>query len=103
MKVNYEEWRFIGAKLTDYLRICSCQRKLKSIVDVLVRIYEKRNDDEPAWTDEEYLILALLDSIGLVTHGSNIEYPIILDMTRRGDDFWEWIMKVKDDPNLENN
>lgn len=95
---NIKKWHEIGNKLTHYLGICSCQRKLKSIVDVLVTIYNKSKTNESEWTSEEYLIIALLDSKNLITHGVNIEYPIIVD-----NEFWQWINSVKNDVNLEDN
>jgi hypothetical protein len=102
-QVDDKEWDKISYKLTNYLGICGCQRKLKSIIDVLVRIYDKGQAGEHNWTPEEYLILAMLDSRGLITHGVNCEYPIILHMTRNDDDFWEWVNSVKDNPNLDDN
>lgn len=102
---NTEEWHKIGNKLCNFLGICSCQRKLKSIVDVLVRIHEKgtRTDETVHnYTAEEYLILALLDDKNLITHGVNCEYPIILHITKE-EDFWEWVLKIKDSPYLEDN
>lgn len=95
---DLKKWHEMGNKLTNYLCICHCQRKLKSIVDVLVKIYDKSKTEKPEWTSEEYLIISLLDSIGLITHGVNIEYPIIID-----NEFWQWINSIKDDENLEDN
>ena len=101
-------WHEIGDKLTTYLVICSCQRKLKSIVSVLVRIYDKilaaSSADKSVvieWTPEEYLIIALLDTVpgNLLSHGINIEYPILC----KEHAFWEWIMEIKDNPNLVDN
>ena len=34
-----------------------------------------------------------------ITHGINCEYPTII----KDDDFWQWILEVKDNPNLEDN
>lgn len=102
-EVNLKEWHEIRDKLTNYLGICKCQRKLKSIINVLVRIYDKGQNGIHDWTAEEYLILAMLDARGLITHGINCEYPIILHMNRNNDDFWEWIKTVKDNPNLDDN
>ena len=99
-EINHNEWYEISDKLTNYLGICGCQRKIKSIIDVLVRIYDKGQAGKHNWTAEEYLILAMVDSRDLITHGINCEYPIILHMTRDDDDFWEWINSVKDNPNL---
>ena len=102
-QIDDKEWHKIGDKLTNYLGICGCQRKLKSIVDVLVRIYDKGKTGKHNWTAEEYLILAMLDARNLITHGINCEYPIILHMPRNNDDFWEWINSIKDNPNLDDN
>ena len=99
-EINYEEWHKIGNKLCTYLRICKCQRKLKSIVDILIKIYEKGKNNERSWTSEEYLILAFLDSINLITHGTNCEYPIMISTNS---DFWEWLYSIKDNPNLCDN
>ena len=103
MKNNWEDWRRIGTKLTSYLGICPCQRKLKSIIDVLVRIYDKGQIGEHNWTAEEYLILAMLDARDLIAHGTNCEYPIIVHLRQNNDDFWEWINSIKDNPNLIDN
>lgn len=112
-EIDTKEWHKIGDKLTAYLGICGCQRKLKSIIDVLVRIYDKGQTGEHNWTAEEYLILAMLDARKLITHGVNCEYPIISPTMTRDEvlifnnlytvDFWEWINSVKDNPNLEDN
>lgn len=99
---DHEEWSQIRDKLTSYLGICGCQRKIKSIIDVLARIHEKGQTGEHNWTAEEYLILAMLDSKNLIMHGINCEYPILIHRTN-GDDFWEWICSVKDNPNLYDN
>ena len=99
--INFAEWEEMRDKLTNYLGICECQRKIKSIVDVLVAIYDKGKTEEHDWTAEEYLILALLDAIGLITHGINCEYPIIIHLTDKEDDFWEWINSIKNNPNLQ--
>lgn len=53
-EIDNRKWHEIGDKLTQYLRICSCQRKLKSIIGVLVKIHEKGQLDEPNWTPEEF-------------------------------------------------
>lgn len=99
---NTDEWHKIGNKLCDFLGICHCQRKLKSIVNVLVSIHNKEKTRD--FTGEEYLILALLDSKNLITHGVNCEYPIILHMHKSDqEDFWAWILKIKDSPYLEDN
>jgi len=100
---NTDEWHKIGDKLCAFLKICACQRKLKSIVEVLVRIKEKGEKGDHGWTAEEYLILAMLDSRDLITHGINCEYPIILHMNGQQEDFWEWLEKIKDSPYLEDN
>lgn len=97
---NLKEWHKIGYKLCGYLKICSCQRKLKSFVTILANIYSKkeylRTGEE--FTGEEYMILAMLDSLNLIVHGTNCEYPIILE-----NEFWDFINEVKDSPYLEDN
>lgn len=70
---------------------------------MLVRIYEKGKADKQNWTSEEYLILAMLESKDLITHGINCEHPIMLHTRKSGDDFWEWICSIKDNSNLIDN
>lgn len=98
---DIDEWYKIGNKLTKTLRICGCQRKLKSIIEVLNRIRDKYEHGNTEYTGEEYLILALLDSNtdNLITHGTNCEYPIFQDL----DGFWKWVREVKDSEFLEDN
>lgn len=104
-EVNNEEWHRIGDTLTSFFGICNCQRKLKSIVDNLFFIYEKCNGNkdkvyEREFTGTEWLIIALLDKNSqAITHGTNCEYPII----NKKNEFWKWIIEVKDNPNLEDN
>lgn len=93
-----KEWHKIGITLTGCLGICQCQRKLKSFVNVLIRIYNKYKNNTKNWTEEEYIILSFLDSRGLITHGTNCEYPIILD-----NDFWKYVNLIKDNEFLEDN
>ena len=95
---NREQWHKLGNKLSAYLRICNCQRKIKSITTVLLNLKNKIESKENIFTPEEYLIIALLDKTNLITHGINIEYPLISD-----NDFWEWLESIKDDPNLIDN
>ena len=95
---NIEEWHKIGNRLTAYLGVCSCQRKLKGIVTVLNSIHSKIDDSWTGFTSEEYLICALLERKNLLTHGVNCEYPIL-----NNEEFWEWIIEVKDSPYLEDN
>lgn len=88
-----KEQKVIEQKLSRWLGICHCQRKIKSIVTVLSNIKYKIENKEKSWTGEEYLIVALLDSNGLITHGVNIEYPILAK-----EDFWLFIdelMKIE--------
>lgn len=99
---DINEWHKIGNKLTAYLGICRCQRKLKSIVDDLLRlkeinqkVYDSGGDRN--FTGAEWALLAMLESRDLVTHGVNCEYPIIYG------EFWEWLEEIKDNPNLEDN
>jgi hypothetical protein len=102
---NIEEWYKIGNTLCDYFGICRCQRKLKTIVDNLVSIYEKsigafEGTHERDFTGAEWLLLAILNSKSTaVMHGINCEYPII----NKEDDFWKWILEIKDSPYLEDN
>ena len=97
---NIDEWHRIGNKLCKYLQICSCQRKLKSFVDILIKIWNKRDylQTGETFTAEEYLILANLDAVNLIVHGTNCEYPIIIE-----NEFWIWLNEIKDSPYLEDN
>jgi hypothetical protein len=93
------EWHLIGNQLSEYLNICNCQRKLKTIIDILLHIRQVCGDTE--WeklTKEELFITALLDNIGF-THGSNAEYPIVDDSYP----IWDFIDSIKDSPALEDN
>ncbi len=99
-----EEWHKIGDKLTDIFKICPCQRKLKSIIDNLYYIYQKCIDayklDTPRdFTGAEWLLIALLDRNGIILHGTNCEYPIIIE----DHPFWIWILEVKESPYLSDN
>ncbi len=100
--VDSEEWHKIGDKLTGYFKICGCQRKLKTIVNNLYSIYYKLDKESPDYnfTGTEWLIRAMLDrSSNAIMHGTNCEYPIL----NKEDEFWKWILEVKDNPNLEDN
>src|SRR6478752_669190 len=97
---NTEEWNKIGDKLTSILRICNCQSKLKSIVKILISIRDKCEAME--WyklTPEELFICAFLDREGILTHGTNCEYPIVAG----AEAFWEWIDEIKNNSDLEDN
>lgn len=103
--IEEESWHEISEKLANYFQICSCQRKIKSIVDNLLAIKKKCIDayelDTPRdFTGAEWLIIAQLDSFSnSVTHGINCEYPII----NKHDEFWVWLDKIKDNKNLIDN
>lgn len=100
-----ESWDAISIKLTSYFNICSCQRKLKTIVDNLLSIRKKCLDADNLgtprdFTGAEWLVLAILEQKhSSVTHGTNCEYPIIME----NDPFWEWLDIVKNNPNLIDN
>lgn len=96
---DMETWKQINRKLTSYFEICRCQRKLKSIVDSLLLIREKCNNQEFEFTGSEWLLLALLEKHSLITHGVNCEYPII----EEDQDFWKWLLILKNNPNLIDN
>jgi hypothetical protein len=99
-EIDIKEWHKIGNKLTRYFNICSCQRKLKSIIDNLASIKEKCQNEEYNFTGAEWLVIAMMDkSSDAITHGINCEYPII----NKDDPFWIWIDEVKNNPNLEDN
>jgi hypothetical protein len=94
------EWSKIGEQLTSYFGICSCQRKLKTIINNLVSIKEKCLKRDYSFTGAEWLIIALIEKDSwAIKHGINCEYPII----NEDDPFWVWIDEVKDNPNLEDN
>jgi hypothetical protein len=95
---HIEEWHELGNKLSEQLGICNCQRKIKSITTVLLNIKHKSESNIHGYNSEEYLICALLNRIGLMTHGVNSEYPYLVEH-----EFWEWLEIIKDDPNLIDN
>lgn len=104
--VDDKEWHRIGDELTGMFHICGCQRKLKSIVDNLYSIYEKCNGaykgtHKRDFTGAEWLLIALIEAHfqGNITHGINCEYPIIIEEGT----LWKWVLKEKDNPNLEDN
>lgn len=101
-KVDYTAWKSIGQRLSAELAICPCQRKLKSIVSVLIRVHDKVTAKADNWTPEEYLIIALLDAhyTNLITHGTNVEYPMLYSTKNP---FWEWLIEIKDSPDLIDN
>jgi len=100
---DIEKWQEIREKLTDYLGICGCQRKLKTIIDNLVSIHDKcigayNNTHERDFTGAEWLVIAMLNSgSDAIIHAINCEYPII----NEDDKFWKWILEIKDSPYLE--
>jgi aspartate oxidase len=97
---DINEWHKIGDKLTDYFGICRCQRKLKTIVDNLLSIREKCLNGYRDFTGAEWLILAIMDrNSTAIMHGTNCEYPIIMN----DDPFWKWLDEIKDNPNLKDN
>jgi hypothetical protein len=95
-------WNEIGLFLTKNLRICGCQRKLKSIVLILKSIKDKceikRYD---ALTPEELFITALLEETieCAIYHGTNAEYPCL----NTCNPIWEAIEDLLINPNLEDN
>ncbi len=99
-KIDVKEWHKIGDKLTSYFKICSCQRKLKTIIDNLVMIKDKCKRQEYNFTGAEWLLISMMDrDSNAIHHGINCEYPMINDE----DPFWMWIEEIKDNPNLEDN
>lgn len=98
-----KRWHEIGNRLTGYLGICGCQRKLKSIASELMDIYQKinryHNEGEPMnFTGAQYLLTAMLERQGLICHGVNCEYPIITNT-----EFWNWIIEIQNNSALEDN
>ena len=102
---EFDSWNDIQKQLVGYFGICGCQRKVKSIIDNLYSIYIKidnhwENGDDYNFTGAEWLLIALLQNGSpWITHGINCEYPIL----RKDDPFWEWVLRVKDNPNLIDN
>lgn len=104
---DIKEWHKIGDTLCRYLKICSCQRKLKSIVDELWFIYQEEEkfredrDYERKYTGSDWLLWAMIDSrtTGIVYHGVNCEYPIVYTES----EFWQFIKEAVNNPNLEDN
>ena len=92
------EWKKINTRLTNELGICNCQRKLKSIIDCLVEIKRKIESGKYGYNGHEFLICALLEQKGLIEHGINCEYPILMN-----DNFWQWIEETVKNPNLSDN
>ncbi len=100
MDEETKEWHKIGDMLTTYFRICSCQRKLKTIIDNLYQIYLKLEARTFNFTGTEWLIIAMMDrNTEAITHGVNCEYPIL----NKDDVFWKWIVEIKDSPYLKDN
>jgi len=95
-----KQWNSINHFLTGYLRICHCQRKLKSIVTILLSIKGKLKDlNWNGLTPEELLICNLLDNVeNIFTHGTNCEYPLL-----GNSGIWEYIETIKDSPALLDN
>lgn len=100
MAVDIKEWHKIGNALTGYFGICNCQRKLKTIVDSLYDIYLKLEKRDFNFTGAEWILIAIMDrSSNAITHGVNCEYPILM----KDDEFWKWLLEVRNNPNLEDN
>lgn len=109
---NIDEWHKIGNELCNFLGWCTCQRKLKSIVDSFYNIYIKHVETSVenkeigiSLSGSDYIIIAMLDrghvndKTSPITHGTNIEYPII----NKEHIFWKMILKLKDNPYLQDN
>lgn len=107
--IDDKEWHRIGDTLTEYLGICGCQRKIKSIVDNLWEMKRKNQDayengTKREFTGSEWTLFAMMENRGgklkgAVMHGVNCEYPIIIVEHS----FWKWIDEIKNNPNLEDN
>jgi hypothetical protein len=97
-QISHNEWKKIQVRLCTYLGICGCQRKLKGIVEALVVIHDKVASGKRGFTGAEFLICAMLEKRGLLEHGINCEYPILYNS-----EFWDWIMEIKDNEDLEDN
>jgi len=98
--IEHEEWQRIADVITSTFKICSCQRKIKTIVDNLYEIYVKLDERKFEFTGAEWLIIAMMDkSSNLVVHGINCEYP----MLNKDEPFWKWIVEIKNSPYLKDN
>lgn len=97
--IDMDAWHQMNKYLTTTLGICDCQKRIMSIVKSLAAIKGKILRRELKFSANEVLIVAFLDAKGLLTHGTNIEYPILDE----SNEFWVWIDKIKNDPNLEDN
>lgn len=66
------------------LGICECNSRfvddIRSALIFLKDSIENKEDISPT----QRILIALLDDIGFITHGVNIEYPIFVNL----DDFW---------------
>lgn len=66
--------------------ICTCNlRFAKGIRKELIYIRNQCKSKQWEFTDSQRLTIALLDVAGALTHGVNIEYPILL----HEEDFWD--------------
>ena len=68
-------------RLAEMLGVCSCIRQMDDIKQALAEIRRKiRGPISPsAFSPAEYLAVALLDQYtDVITHGTNIEYPILM-------------------------
>lgn len=65
-------------ELLNTLNVCNCNlRFAKEIRSELINIRDQCRSKKWEFTDSQRLIIALLDSAGALTHGVNIEYPIL--------------------------
>ncbi len=100
-EIEDKEWHRIQEVIVGTFRLCECQRKIKSIVDALYSIYVNLDKGMPyQFTGAEWLLIGMMDkSSDMVTHGINMEYPIL----NRDHEFWKWIIEIKDSPYLKDN
>ncbi len=98
--VDNKEWHRIGDELCRIFNICSCQRKLKTIIDNLYSIYLRLEKRDFTFTGTEWLIIAMIDrNSDAITHGINCEYPIL----NKDNYIWKFIIESYNNPNLEDN
>jgi hypothetical protein len=97
--IELTQWHEIGNKLTKYLEICDCQRKLKSIISNLASIYDKCISKDYIFTGAEWLLLAMIERYDFVNHGTNAEYPII----NQEHEFWKFILDANSLSFLQDN
>lgn len=93
-------WKHAKDCIVAFFSICTCQRKVKTIVDNMYSIYQKLEDQNFNFTGAEWVLIAMMDKrSNTIIHGTNCEYPILC----KDDLFWKFILETKDQPWLIDN